>query len=44
VEQNIQQAIKFAQRAYCFLEGRVSLQGSSSELTREQVAKAYFGV
>jgi branched-chain amino acid transport system ATP-binding protein len=44
VEQNVQQAMKFAQRAYCFLEGRVSLHGASSELTREQVAKAYFGV
>ncbi len=44
VEQNVQQAMKFAQRAYCFLEGRVSLQGSTGELTREQVSKAYFGV
>lgn len=44
VEQNVQQAVKFAQRAYCFLEGRVSLHGASSELTREQISKAYFGV
>jgi len=44
VEQNIQQAVNFASRAYCFLEGRVSLQGSSQELTREQISKAYFGV
>jgi branched-chain amino acid transport system ATP-binding protein len=44
VEQNMQQALAFAQRAYCFLEGRVSLHGPSGELTRERITKAYFGV
>jgi branched-chain amino acid transport system ATP-binding protein len=43
VEQDIGQALAAADRAYCLLEGRVSLQGPTSELTREQVVDAYFG-
>ena len=44
VEQDIGQALAAADRAYCLLEGRVSLQGPTAELTREQVVEAYFGV
>jgi branched-chain amino acid transport system ATP-binding protein len=44
VEQDIGQALAAADRAYCLLEGRVSLQGPTSELTRENVVEAYFGV
>jgi branched-chain amino acid transport system ATP-binding protein len=44
VEQDIGQALAAAERAYCLLEGRISLQGPTAELTREQVAEAYFGV
>ena len=44
VEQDIGQALAAADRAYCLLEGRVSLQGTTSELTRDQVVEAYFGV
>jgi len=44
VEQDIQQALKIADRAYCMLEGRVVLQGAAGELTRESIAAAYFGV
>ena len=44
VEQDIGQALAAADRAYCLLEGRVSLQGFTGELTREQVVEAYFGV
>lgn len=44
VEQDVRQALRAADRVYCFQEGRVSLQGTPSELTREQVAQAYFGV
>jgi branched-chain amino acid transport system ATP-binding protein len=44
VEQDIGQALAAAERAYCLLEGRISLQGPTGELTREQVAEAYFGV
>jgi branched-chain amino acid transport system ATP-binding protein len=44
VEQDIGQAMRVASRIYCFQEGRVSLTGMPSELTREQVSSAYFGV
>jgi branched-chain amino acid transport system ATP-binding protein len=44
VEQDVTQALAAADRAYCLLEGRVSLQGPTSEITREQVIEAYFGV
>jgi len=43
VEQDIVQAMKVADRVYCFQEGRVSLSGSPSALTREQIHAAYFG-
>jgi branched-chain amino acid transport system ATP-binding protein len=43
VEQDIAQAMKVADRVYCFQEGRVSLVGCPAELTREQVHLAYFG-
>jgi branched-chain amino acid transport system ATP-binding protein len=44
VEQDVTQALAAADRAYCLLEGRISLHGPTSELTREQVVAAYFGV
>ena len=44
VEQDIGQAMRVASRVYCFQEGRVSLTGKPSELSREQVSSAYFGV
>lgn len=44
VEQDIGQALAAADRAYCLLEGRVSLHGAAAKLTREQVVEAYFGV
>jgi branched-chain amino acid transport system ATP-binding protein len=43
VEQDIQQALKAAARAYCLQEGRVVLTGNARELTREAIAAAYFG-
>ena len=43
VEQDIVQAMKVADRVYCFQEGRLSLEGRPSELTREQIHRAYFG-
>ncbi|WP_330646909.1 ABC transporter ATP-binding protein [Thioclava sp. FTW29] len=43
VEQDVGQAMAVADRIYCFMEGRVSLSGKSSELTRAQIAQAYFG-
>lgn len=44
VEQDVTQALRVADRAYCFLEGRVSLEGRPADLTREAVAAAYFGI
>jgi branched-chain amino acid transport system ATP-binding protein len=44
VEQDVVQALKAASRVYCLQEGRVALTGSAKELSREQIAAAYFGV
>ena len=44
VEQDINQALAVADRVYCFQEGRVSLQGRPDGLSRDDVARAYFGV
>jgi branched-chain amino acid transport system ATP-binding protein len=43
VEQDIVQAMKVADRVYCFREGRLSLAGRPRELTRDQIHRAYFG-
>ena len=43
VEQDVALAQRVSGRVYCFQEGRVSLQGAAAELTREQIAHAYFG-
>ncbi|NRB05685.1 MAG: ABC transporter ATP-binding protein [Rhodobacteraceae bacterium] len=44
IEQDIAQALKVADRVYCFQEGRVSLSGRPAELSREDIAAAYFGM
>ena len=44
VEQDVVQAMKVADRVYCFQEGRLSLSGRPLELTRDQIHRAYFGV
>lgn len=44
VEQDVSRSLQAAQRVYCLLEGRVTLHGRPSELTHEQISKAYFGV
>jgi branched-chain amino acid transport system ATP-binding protein len=43
VEQDIVQALAVADRVYCFQEGRMTLTGKPSELTREMIHAAYFG-
>ena len=43
VEQDIAQAMKVADRIYCFQEGRLSLAGRPRELTRAQIHRGYFG-
>ena len=44
IEQDITQALNAAQHIYCFQEGRVTLSGASSSMTREAITSAYFGV
>jgi branched-chain amino acid transport system ATP-binding protein len=44
VEQDVGVAQRVSQRVVCFQEGRVSLEGASAALTREQISRAYFGV
>jgi len=44
VEQDVSVAQRVSQRVYCFQEGRISLEGASDELTREQISAAYFGL
>jgi branched-chain amino acid transport system ATP-binding protein len=44
VEQDITMAQRVSQVVCCLQEGRVSLQGRSDALTREQISQAYFGL
>jgi branched-chain amino acid transport system ATP-binding protein len=44
VEQDVSVAQRVSQRLYCLQEGRVSLEGRSSELSRDAISRAYFGV
>jgi branched-chain amino acid transport system ATP-binding protein len=43
VEQDINQALEIADKVYCFQEGRISLTGRPKDLTKDQIATAYFG-
>ena len=43
VEQDIGQALRVADRLYCLMEGRVTLEGLPAALTREAIHAAYFG-
>lgn len=44
VEQDIAQALKIADRFYCFQEGRVPLSGRPGEVAMTAISAAYFGV
>ena len=44
VEQDVASGLKAADRVYCLLEGKVSLEGRPAELSVDQVSRAYFGV
>jgi branched-chain amino acid transport system ATP-binding protein len=44
VEQDLGRALAVADRVICLLEGRVVLEGRASELSRDQVVDAYFGL
>lgn len=43
VEQDITKALSVSSRVYCLQEGRVSLEGASGVVSREEIARAYFG-
>jgi branched-chain amino acid transport system ATP-binding protein len=44
VEQDLGRAMQTASRIACMLEGRVVLEGSVAELSRERLTEAYFGL
>ena len=44
VEQDVQLAMQASSRVVCLQEGLVSLEGKSSEVIRDQISKAYFGL
>lgn len=44
VEQDITKALSVSSRFYCLQEGRVSLDGASATVAREDISRAYFGV
>ena len=44
VEQDIGQALSASRHVICLQEGRVALAGPAQQVTREQIAAAYFGV
>lgn len=44
VEQDLGRALSVATRVACLLEGKVVLEGTAAQLTREQITAAYFGL
>ena len=44
VEQDISKALSVSNRVYCMQEGRVSLEGASQTISREDISHAYFGI
>ena len=44
VEQDVNQSMRVADRVQCLLEGRTVLEGPPGDLSREQIASAYFGI
>lgn len=43
VEQDVTLAREASNRLYCMLEGRITLTGKSSDISRDDIAAAYFG-
>jgi branched-chain amino acid transport system ATP-binding protein len=43
VEQDVAKALSVADRVYCMMEGRVTLEGRPSAITKDQIHAAYFG-
>ena len=44
VEQDISKALSVSSRVYCLQEGRVSLEGATGAVSRDEITQAYFGV
>ena len=44
VEQDISKALSVSSRVYCLQEGRVSLEGRTDQVGREEITAAYFGM
>ncbi|HEX3088218.1 MAG TPA: ABC transporter ATP-binding protein [Ilumatobacteraceae bacterium] len=44
IEQDVNQALRVADRFYCLLEGRIALSGTPGEVSKEQITEAYFGM
>ncbi|PJI86175.1 amino acid/amide ABC transporter ATP-binding protein 2 (HAAT family) [Yoonia maricola] len=44
VEQDISRALQVSSRVYCLQEGRVSLEGRTGDVSRDDITAAYFGV
>jgi len=44
VEQDISRSLEVASRYYCLQEGRVNLEGNTSNATLDEITNAYFGV
>jgi branched-chain amino acid transport system ATP-binding protein len=44
VEQDLKRAMATASRTICMLEGAIAIEGATSQLTRESVTAAYFGL
>ncbi len=43
VEQDISQALAVADRVYCMMEGRITLEGRPDAISRDDIHAAYFG-
>ena len=43
VEQDVQQALRYASHVMCLLEGRTTLEGPPAQFTPQQIEAAYFG-
>ena len=44
VEQDIAKALSVSSRLYCLQEGRISLEGASDTVSRDEISRAYFGI
>ncbi len=44
VEQDLNRALKIADRYYCISEGRITLSGSTDTANRTEISQAYFGI